>query len=333
VAEKKPTIVIKKITIVAGGGHGGAWKVAFADFMTAMMAFFLVMWLMATSSKETKEAVSDYFSTPSVIEYSFANYGVELTLEKLFLDLINEPLKTIQSFVEPMDKTPNLMAMGMKKVVMAYMADQLGAVATNVEISSDTVVFEIPDEMIFQKGTALPTGEFVEIMERVKGVTAGLEDSDLIISSVVFRQALKETDTKVAVERGKKLADERLDLVQAKVKGSLENESVDIRARSGVKNDDRPADKKTGGGYIRFEIKQKQVLPDGKKPKPIENGVFGAAEADKSVYDNFVQQVSKQNTKQKSSRGGAKGASKETLSKVEKQEATKSESESHESSH
>ena len=45
-AEKKgSTIVIKKITIVAGGGHGGAWKVAFADFMTAMMCFFLVMWL------------------------------------------------------------------------------------------------------------------------------------------------------------------------------------------------------------------------------------------------------------------------------------------------
>ena len=43
--EKKQTIVIKKITVVAAGGHGGSWKVAFADFMTAMMAFFLVMWL------------------------------------------------------------------------------------------------------------------------------------------------------------------------------------------------------------------------------------------------------------------------------------------------
>ncbi|MBC7370261.1 MAG: chemotaxis protein MotB, partial [Bdellovibrionaceae bacterium] len=45
-AEKKQTIVIKKITIVAGGGHGGSWKVALADFMTALMAFFLVMWLL-----------------------------------------------------------------------------------------------------------------------------------------------------------------------------------------------------------------------------------------------------------------------------------------------
>ncbi|NUN04377.1 MAG: chemotaxis protein MotB, partial [Bdellovibrio sp.] len=52
-AEKKPTIVIKKITVVAGGGHGGSWKVALADFMTALMAFFLVMWLLG-QSEETK---------------------------------------------------------------------------------------------------------------------------------------------------------------------------------------------------------------------------------------------------------------------------------------
>ena len=68
-AEKKPQIVIKKITVVSGGAHGGAWKVAFADFMTAMMAFFLVMWLLATSSPQEKKAISEYFSTPSIIEY------------------------------------------------------------------------------------------------------------------------------------------------------------------------------------------------------------------------------------------------------------------------
>ena len=106
-AEKKgATTVIKKITIVAGGGHGGAWKVAFADFMTAMMCFFLVMWLLASSSADSKKQVSDYFSTPSVIEYEFSNYGVELTLEKLFMDITNDPLKTLQDFMKPMDAHP-----------------------------------------------------------------------------------------------------------------------------------------------------------------------------------------------------------------------------------
>ena len=103
-AQKRQTIVIKKVYIQATGYHGGSWKVALADFMTAMMAFFLVMWLIGQSD-DTKKAVSDYFSTPSVIEYNFQNFGAEITLEKLFLDLINEPLKAMQSFMEPSDKT------------------------------------------------------------------------------------------------------------------------------------------------------------------------------------------------------------------------------------
>lgn len=56
-------IIIKKIYKVHGGHHGGAWKVAFADFMTAMMAFFLVMWLVG-QSPEVREAVAGHFRDP-----------------------------------------------------------------------------------------------------------------------------------------------------------------------------------------------------------------------------------------------------------------------------
>lgn len=293
-AEKKPVIVIKKITVVAGGAHGGAWKVAFADFMTAMMAFFLVMWLLSQSSEAQKKAVSDYFSTPSVIEYQFQNYGVELTLEKLFLDLVNEPLKVFQAFVTPMDRTPNVMAMGMKKVVMAYSAEQLGAAASNVNVTADTLTFEIPDSLLFERGTATPGPGFVTIMERVKGVTTGLEGADIHVSSVVYTNSVGDMDPDSAFEKSKLVSQERLDILTAKVKTSLENDSVDVKGRASAKTDDRGAkENKAGGGFVRFEIKQKTVLPDGKKPKPLNDGVFGAAEADKSVYDNFVKQVSK----------------------------------------
>jgi len=57
-------IVIKRIKKVSGGHHGGAWKIAYADFVTAMMAFFLLMWLLSTSSKTTLQGISDYFKTP-----------------------------------------------------------------------------------------------------------------------------------------------------------------------------------------------------------------------------------------------------------------------------
>ena len=58
-------IVVKRIKKVAGGHHGGAWKIAYADFMTAMMAFFLLMWLLgsSTSSADLK-GISDFFQNP-----------------------------------------------------------------------------------------------------------------------------------------------------------------------------------------------------------------------------------------------------------------------------
>jgi len=59
------TIVIKRIKKGGHGHHGGAWKVAYADFVTAMMAFFLLMWLLQTASQEQKEAISYYFTTGS----------------------------------------------------------------------------------------------------------------------------------------------------------------------------------------------------------------------------------------------------------------------------
>jgi chemotaxis protein MotB len=60
-------IIIKRIKKVVGGGHhGGAWKVAYADFVTAMMAFFLLMWLINTTSPEQKRGIADYFAPASV---------------------------------------------------------------------------------------------------------------------------------------------------------------------------------------------------------------------------------------------------------------------------
>jgi len=59
-------IYIKRVKKVAGGHHGGAWKVAYADFVTAMMAFFLVMWLVTAVSKEQRAAIFDYFKNPSM---------------------------------------------------------------------------------------------------------------------------------------------------------------------------------------------------------------------------------------------------------------------------
>ncbi len=64
--EPRPTVIVRKARKRGHAAHhGGSWKVAYADFVTAMMAFFLVLWLVATTSKPERAAISDYFRNPS----------------------------------------------------------------------------------------------------------------------------------------------------------------------------------------------------------------------------------------------------------------------------
>ncbi len=63
-ADTPPVIVVRRPRKQAHGHHGGAWKIAYADFVTAMMAFFLLMWLLSSTSKSKLEGIADYFKTP-----------------------------------------------------------------------------------------------------------------------------------------------------------------------------------------------------------------------------------------------------------------------------
>ncbi len=74
-AKQPPKIIVKKIYIGGEGGHhGGAWKVAYADFVTAMMAFFLLMWLLGATNEKQRKALADYFA-PTLIEFKQNSAG------------------------------------------------------------------------------------------------------------------------------------------------------------------------------------------------------------------------------------------------------------------
>jgi chemotaxis protein MotB len=76
-ATNQRPIIIKKIKRVTGGGHhGGAWKVAYADFVTAMMAFFLLMWLINTTSPEQRRGIAEFFAPASVSRVSSGAGGL-----------------------------------------------------------------------------------------------------------------------------------------------------------------------------------------------------------------------------------------------------------------
>jgi chemotaxis protein MotB len=74
-----PPIIVKKVTVVADQAHhGGAWKVAYADFVTAMMAFFLLLWLLGSTTEAQRKGLADYF-TPTLVktkEQSAGSHGL-----------------------------------------------------------------------------------------------------------------------------------------------------------------------------------------------------------------------------------------------------------------
>ncbi|QQP90078.1 OmpA family protein [Skermanella sp. TT6] len=68
-------IIIKRIEVSGGGHHGGAWKVAYADFVTAMMAFFLLLWLLGSTTEDQRKSLADYFSPSPAVSSSNSGSG------------------------------------------------------------------------------------------------------------------------------------------------------------------------------------------------------------------------------------------------------------------
>src|SRR5579863_7906451 len=75
-------VIIKRHGGHHDGHHGGAWKIAFADFMTAMMAFFLVLWIISATDKNTKTVIARYFNPVKVEEPAKAQKGIHGVPEK-----------------------------------------------------------------------------------------------------------------------------------------------------------------------------------------------------------------------------------------------------------
>ncbi|MEI6744855.1 MAG: flagellar motor protein MotB [Methylococcaceae bacterium] len=77
-AEQQPIIVVKKIKKGGHAHHGGAWKLAYADFVTAMMAFFLLMWLLASTDETSRQGIAEFFANP----YKVSMEGGKSTAER-----------------------------------------------------------------------------------------------------------------------------------------------------------------------------------------------------------------------------------------------------------
>jgi chemotaxis protein MotB len=73
--DSKGGVIVKRYEIVEGSHHGGAWKVAYADFVTAMMAFFLLMWLLNATTEDQRKGLADYFSPNNLMSHASSGTG------------------------------------------------------------------------------------------------------------------------------------------------------------------------------------------------------------------------------------------------------------------
>lgn len=110
--EELRPIIVKRIKKVAGGHHGGAWKIAYADFVTAMMAFFLLMWLLGSTSKGNLQGIAEYFQNPLRVAMSGGDGSGDSSsvIKGGGKDLSRRDGQTKKGEIEAVKKTYNLQA-------------------------------------------------------------------------------------------------------------------------------------------------------------------------------------------------------------------------------
>lgn len=160
-------------------------------------------------------------------------------------------------------------------------------VAKNVVVTPEGYDFDIPDYVLFERGSAQPNANFVKVMDKIKGVTSGLKDADIKITSGLFVQAVPDA----SVMSANKVASERFDIIRNKILASLDSNTVTVAGGINVKEKRGEIDPAKLVGFIRVKITQKELTSDGRKPRKLET-LFGPSRVDMSVYDNFVNQIS-----------------------------------------
>ena len=176
-------IIVKKVTVVEAGHHGGAWKVAYADFVTAMMAFFLLLWLLGATTEDQRKGLADYF-TPTLVKTKEQSAGADGVLGgSSLVDVDNYPHAAgqtgTQTLTVPRDSTggPKEGAASIKRIqqrVTEAVADrerlkrlmrQVRMINTTTGIRIDLV--DDADFSMFSLGTTVLTTDARDLLDLV----------------------------------------------------------------------------------------------------------------------------------------------------------------------
>jgi len=185
--EERP-IIIKKIKKKSAGAHGGSWKVAYADFVTAMMAFFLLLWLLSMVSPDKKAALSEYFKNYSVFKEIGASMlgGKESSIVNTQIQVVQGQAGRAprQEMVDPAKSlTPTKEEI--EKRLKTSIAEKLESLKDQVliDIVNTGVRIQIVDKEgseMFRLGSADPTDRAREVLKVVGDVIAELPNRVVI---------------------------------------------------------------------------------------------------------------------------------------------------------
>jgi chemotaxis protein MotB len=170
------TIVIKKIQGGGAGAHGGAWKVAYADFVTAMMCFFLVMWLMG-ADEETKSEISHYFNHPNT-PY---NKGKDEKTETI--NPLGEKMGQGDTILKGANGgVPEDMVQTPLRETKDEIESKLGDVTFGLEIDSDVdeLRFSIPGDEVFVEGGTEIKKDIYKRLDQLAVIFAKVQGNILI---------------------------------------------------------------------------------------------------------------------------------------------------------
>jgi chemotaxis protein MotB len=201
--EKGAQVIIKRKKIIAADGHhGGAWKVAYADFVTAMMAFFMLMWLLNATTEQQREGIANYFSPSLIINPNKAGGTGSYVGETIFADYSESQNGVGASMKYQTEAQSARGDQGSKdseaakkkdlaKKLEEHLLAQTGDSAVSLQIRKH-VVLRVTDE-----------GTVIEIFDRAEGVlfTSDDEATPLLRALMVaVTQVSKELQNTIAIK-------------------------------------------------------------------------------------------------------------------------------------
>lgn len=167
--DDQPIIIVKKIKKVAGGHHGGAWKVAFADFMTALMALFLLLWLVGSSSEEAKKAIAGYFRDEPIPIPGASSPGLGILDGGKGLLATDARADSI-SLIETEQSVREMLKGG----ALAGLSDQVLMTMTDEGLQIE--IIDKAKNVLFDPGSSALKPEAVRILTEIAGAVSGLEN-------------------------------------------------------------------------------------------------------------------------------------------------------------